>query len=166
MDLKNNITRFIEKLYPTPKYGLYYWRPDHGQGNLGDELAPYLVEKITGAKPLIADRKHRYKLVTVGSLIESRTVLTGGVFWGTGTHNKDVASGGDPRFLSFRAVRGPLTRASLMDAGYINARPFTAIQPCCCRVFIRQNRKRNTSWDASRISCTMIRSHAAKASKN
>lgn len=86
--------------------------------NFGDILSRYIVEKITGHEMPVTDRKDSCKMVAIGSLIANETVHPGGVFWGTGMHVEklDYAT---PMFPTvFHAVRGPLTRERLMNAGY------------------------------------------------
>ena len=46
---------------------LNYWA---GHKNFGDELSPYLVEKITGKKVQYAGQKELNKLTAIGSIID------------------------------------------------------------------------------------------------
>ncbi len=117
---------------------LYWW---HGHSNLGDELSPYLVEKITKVKVrYISQREYSsVKLVAIGSLLSDDLLHHSFTVWGTGTltkgsfgHrnipcksvkwfplNKKLKS----LFFHYkqpdiRAVRGPITRNLLIKNGY------------------------------------------------
>ncbi len=101
---------------------LYWWTDNK---NFGDALSPYIVEKVSGARIVPAGIKRPGKLCAVGSIINSRTLRSRSVFWGTGCLHEDVRLFRGRRLLpffpgsaSFRAVRGPLTRETLLRAGY------------------------------------------------
>ena len=101
---------------------LYWWTDNR---NFGDNLSPYIVEKVSGAQAVPAGIKRPGKLCAVGSIINSRTLRSRSVFWGTGCLHEDVRlfRGRSlfpflPHTASFRAVRGPLTRETLLRAGY------------------------------------------------
>lgn len=104
---------------------------------MGDELSPYLIEKITGIKAdYIQQREHSAKLVAIGSLLSDKLLRSGSVIWGTGTlfetsfgqKNKPVKwfplNRKIKSFFStnkspdIRAVRGPVTRNLLIKNGY------------------------------------------------
>ncbi|MDR2338173.1 MAG: glycosyltransferase [Deltaproteobacteria bacterium] len=91
---------------------LYYWKiPNSSRGNFGDELSPYLVEKITGKIVNFVSHAYSKKLCAIGSIIDSGTLPYGGTFWGSGVQVASVLKRViDPTTVSFRAVRGPLTR--------------------------------------------------------
>ena len=90
-----------------------YWWQDDDHNNFGDQLGPYMVEKLSG-KPVFRVapgclRKHH---LTVGSILKysgSKSVV-----WGSGILN---------RFQKFKlpmrvhAVRGPLTRDRILQLG-------------------------------------------------
>ena len=104
------------------KVSLYWWRDTK---NLGDNLSPYIVEKVSGARAVSGHIKLPGKLCAVGSIINNRTLRSRSVFWGSGCLHESVRlfSGSGlfpflPRKASFRAVRGPLTRETLLRAGY------------------------------------------------
>ena len=101
---------------------LYWWRDSK---NFGDSLSPYIVGKISGARVVPASISRRGKLCAVGSIINTRTLRSRSVFWGSGCMHESVRffhGRGLFPFLpgapSFRAVRGPLTRETLLQAGY------------------------------------------------
>jgi glycosyltransferase involved in cell wall biosynthesis len=99
--------------------GLYHWRESGGKGNLGDELSPYLVEKISGRKPAYSPPDSPQKICAIGSLLDALTLESGGIFWGTGTHHAVLPPSTTAGVVSFRAVRGPVTRKILRAHGYI-----------------------------------------------
>lgn len=97
------------------KVNLGYWDESV---NLGDTLSPIIVNhmlSLKGISPdvLVEGRKHLY---AVGS------VLTAGIqdatVWGSGVLNASLTYRLEGRKLDIRAVRGPITRAVLMDYGY------------------------------------------------
>lgn len=98
--------------------GLYYWKPGDAKGNLGDELSPYIVRKLSGKEPKYASIDSPRKICAIGSIIEARTLRSGGIFWGTGTHHAELPDNNNRAVLSFRAVRGPITRNLLIRHGY------------------------------------------------
>ena len=48
-----------------------YWG---GHRNFGDELSPYLVEKITGKKVIHASQKEEDKLIALGSIVDFNNI--------------------------------------------------------------------------------------------
>lgn len=118
-----------------PCIPLHWWQ---GYSNFGDELSPYLIEKITGIKTRYAQhqqREHSAKLVAIGSLLSDRLLRPCSVIWGTGTlqktsfgHknksvrwfplNRKIKSIFFPSSPDIRAVRGPVTRSLLIKNGY------------------------------------------------
>lgn len=87
-----------------------------GGYNFGDLLSKYIVERISGKKVKWCHRRSLFKFCAVGSLVSDKLLRYGGVFWGTGMHDSSVRKHFAPCY--FTAVRGPLTRRSLLDAGY------------------------------------------------
>lgn len=97
------------------KVNLNYWSES---ANLGDALAPIILNhmleqrNIDGDKP-VSKTKHLY---AVGS------VLTAGIqdctVWGSGVLNATLLYRLKKRKFDIRAVRGPVTRAILLDYGY------------------------------------------------
>lgn len=81
--------------------------------NFGDLLGPLMVERIVQDEGLVDARQHR-RLVSIGSVMALSAA--GDVVWGTGVNGKSKGVGGAPE-LDVRAVRGPHTRAALLDAG-------------------------------------------------
>jgi pyruvyltransferase len=110
---------------------LYYWG---GHGNFGDELSLYLVEKISGRKYRHADKYANGKLVAVGSLLTPEIMRTDSRIWGTGTltrhaldpertpwfplNRKFRAINPRGRRAKIFAIRGPLTRESILHSGF------------------------------------------------
>ena len=97
------------------KVNLNYWSESD---NLGDTLAPVIVNYILSLKNIspdktVSNRKHLY---AVGS------ILTAGIqdctVWGSGILNSVISYRLKNRKLDIRAVRGPFTRAILQDYGY------------------------------------------------
>lgn len=94
-----------------PRNNVYFWGHEHK--NWGDNLTPHVYKWITGHAPRI-DVFGTNRLVMIGSL--SHVLHENDHVWGTGmlspSHLPKVSG------LKFHAVRGPLTRKVLMDAGY------------------------------------------------
>lgn len=104
--------------FPLPDkiINLYYWKRafEGNKYNVGDLLSKYIVEKITG-------RQVQYKsisnnsFVAIGSMINNSTLSHHANFWGTGVMDQYVNYVPGNKFY---AVRGPLTRHTLISAGY------------------------------------------------
>lgn len=98
---------------------LYWWREASGQRNFGDDLAPLLVERLTGRRVQFADLR-ACDMISTGSLLDEAIRVTRKrllkrpfrrtLVWGTGSFGA-VTPG--YHHLSARAVRGPLTRKAL-----------------------------------------------------
>lgn len=93
-----------------------YWKES---SNLGDSLAPLIVNYMLNNKKIQPDKivEKTLHLYTVGS------VLTAGIqdctVWGSGILNAKLSYRLKNRVLDVRAVRGPFTRAILMDYGFV-----------------------------------------------
>lgn len=73
--------------------------------NVGDAMTVWLIEKITGYKPIYVPRNSYYtKYMCTGSILNWADRDT--IVWGAGLANKDDVVGP----CDIRAVRGPLTR--------------------------------------------------------
>lgn len=84
----------------------FWYRGDH---NFGDQLAPFVLQAVTGELPIWVSRHYRGKVLGVGSVIHN--LQDGDVVWGTGAlRNTPVEPRPTARIL---AVRGPLTRKLL-----------------------------------------------------
>lgn len=113
---------------------LYYWS---GSANFGDSLSLYIVEKLTNKKFEKVGIHANKKLVAVGSLINQALMHSDSTIWGTGAISSKVLQEDyyvpyfpiNRKIASIRnllltkrpyvtAVRGPLTRKVLIDAGY------------------------------------------------
>ncbi len=81
--------------------------------NFGDDLSPWLFQKITGLQTLQNDGKIA-SYISVGSIINLARDKT--IAWGTGSFGPEP-----PRQINrktkYLAVRGPLTRARVLDRG-------------------------------------------------
>lgn len=81
--------------------------------NFGDLLSPWLVEKMTGIQPILVE-KGEPSYVATGSILKH--VGQNSIVWGTGSFgnegNQQINLNAD-----YRAVRGPLTRAKVVNLG-------------------------------------------------
>ena len=88
----------------------YWWR---NAPNVGDAIAPVLIERLLGIKPVWAAKGSR--LLTVGSIVcHSKP---GDTLWGSGIHTGSDAGGWRAHDKTFLAVRGPHTRKFVMGRG-------------------------------------------------
>lgn len=89
---------------------VYWFGHDRPRGNFGDMLSPLIVAALS-RRPVRHERRER-KLLAVGSVL--KWARRGDQVWGTG-----FMSPGDAcdRRVRVAAVRGPLTRAKLLDLG-------------------------------------------------
>ncbi|KJD33664.1 exosortase [Tamlana nanhaiensis] len=105
------------------KIRLFWWNEIKMQGkskeNYGDLLGKYLVEKISGkqavwVKPKAFSFVNFFKpiYVTIGSILTN--VTNNCIVWGSGIVSKEY----HVENASFLAVRGPQTRAFLIEKGY------------------------------------------------
>lgn len=103
-----------------------YWG---GHRNFGDELSPYLVEKITGKKVIHASQKEEDKLIALGSIVDFNNIYSRSHIWGSGVIGRNFIKSYRLLPLSkiFRknyfkskvyATRGPRTREVLMGLGF------------------------------------------------
>ena len=113
---RNNFLLFnISNMAIENTVNLNYWDESN---NLGDTLAPIIVEYMLSLKGLTSDKRIDSKkhLYAVGS------VLTAGIqdatVWGSGVLNSKITYRLNNRKLDIRAVRGPFTKAVLEDYGY------------------------------------------------
>lgn len=79
--------------------------------NWGDKLAPVIVKALSGRE--IVHSAAPGKIVTVGSVLEHAT--DGDIIWGTGSMFEKPARVSN---MQYHAVRGPLTRKIVLNAGY------------------------------------------------
>jgi len=82
-------------------------------GNFGDLLGPILVQRIVEEFGLSQPDQHR-RLVAIGSIM--RLTQPGDVVWGSGVNGRSMDVGASPD-IDVRAVRGPHTRAMLVESG-------------------------------------------------
>jgi pyruvyltransferase len=82
--------------------------------NWGDIIAPSIISHFAGIEVEPTRVKEGFKLVSVGSVMGA--VRSGDLVWGTGIiqSHMQLPSLGQPHFF---AVRGPLTRARLLELG-------------------------------------------------
>lgn len=107
-----------------------------GFKNLGDELSPYLIEKLTGVPPKLEYEGYETKLLAIGSIIGPVSLYTPAQTWGSGIlyENQilhmpeiDFTSPKGQKYLKqylivlhhnvYKALRGPLTRNKLIKHG-------------------------------------------------
>lgn len=88
---------------------LWWWERPY-PGNLGDMINPYVVEGLTGTPPKFAGRGSR--VLAIGSII--KFAKKGDRVWGAGCPAADQPI--QPEAI-FHAVRGPLTRNKVLEAG-------------------------------------------------
>lgn len=87
----------------------WWWDRPH-PGNLGDIINPYIIEALSGAPPKFTTKSPR--LIGIGSII--KFAKEGDRVWGAGAPSKDTVI--NPA-ATFSAVRGPLTRQLVLEAG-------------------------------------------------
>lgn len=82
--------------------------------NFGDQLTPYLIEKMTGKKPCKVN-KYCFKThyIMSGSIISKANKHS--IIYGTGMMNRDAEIKKPKKIF---AVRGPLTRKRLLNIGH------------------------------------------------
>jgi pyruvyltransferase len=124
---------------------LYWWEPDNGTQNFGDQLSVVLAERMLGSsvqKAAVGDRK----ILCIGSILHF--AKDHDVVWGAGINGKHL-NRNEYHFssLDVRAVRGPLTRKVLQcfgveapaiygDPGLLFARFFPEFQKNPIRDFL------------------------------
>ena len=100
---------------------VYWWSVVDRQGfdkeNFGDILTPYIVEKLTGKKPVLFYPDSKFAsyfkhCLMVGSIISHSK--TNSTVWGSGIIRKDEKIEGG----KFIAVRGPRTAQRLRELGF------------------------------------------------
>jgi len=84
-----------------------WWFTEHK--NFGDELNPYLINKISGDQVKFTKDPNIHRHFCIGSIIHVAT--DNDIIWGSGFINKDHHTAGKPKIL---AVRGPKTREILL----------------------------------------------------
>lgn len=88
-----------------------YWWTD--APNFGDLLSPWLIEHMTSMPTEFADRESAH-YVTIGSIVGRASKES--TVWGTGSFGTETKKRLPPQ-AKYRAVRGPLTRQILKNAG-------------------------------------------------
>ena len=86
--------------------------------NFGDLLSPWLIERMTSMPTVFADRESAH-YVTIGSIVGRASNES--IVWGTGSFGTETKKRLSPQ-AKYHAVRGPLTRQILKNAG-IDCRP-------------------------------------------
>ncbi|WAC01947.1 hypothetical protein N7U66_19215 [Lacinutrix neustonica] len=110
-------------MFSTQTMRLFWWNEKKLQGkakeNYGDLLGCYLVEKISGKRVVWANPSKKSIAnffspiyVTIGSILAQ--VTTNCIVWGSGIISKEYSI----KKATFLAVRGPQTRAHLLNQGY------------------------------------------------
>jgi pyruvyltransferase len=77
--------------------------------NFGDSLSPVIVAFVSGGTPVFVSRRYRAKVLSTGSIIHH--LAREDIVWGSGAIQDEPIT--PPRGVTFRAVRGPLTRELL-----------------------------------------------------
>jgi pyruvyltransferase len=97
------------------RVNLYYWKPGAGH-NVGDLISLVLVQKIVESLDLDFEKQipETRRLFAIGSIVE--LAVQGVTIWGSGLHHSVLRP--HDVDLDVRAVRGPLTRDALVDAGH------------------------------------------------
>ncbi len=95
---------------PAGAIRLYFWQ---GVPNLGDQVAEVIVRELSRRPVTVVGKRDRRKLIACGSTIHR--ARRGDIIWGAGTLHRDQVPAS--RAVSVRAVRGPLTREIVIDAG-------------------------------------------------
>jgi pyruvyltransferase len=94
---------------------LHYWNREFStKYNFGDLLSKYIVEKVSQCKVEFSSLENN-SFIAIGSMINRATILRRCRFWGTGVMHLRL------NFIhgnKFFAVRGPLSRYTLISAGY------------------------------------------------
>lgn len=111
---------YIKKLYSIHKsIHLFYWNENfEGKYNIGDLFSLLIVRALSSYKVnyTLPNTPFPFKLGAIGSIINDSILKTGGIFWGSGMLVSKLSKHFTPAV--FTAVRGPLTRQSLLEAGY------------------------------------------------
>ncbi|GAA3614110.1 polysaccharide pyruvyl transferase family protein [Flavivirga amylovorans] len=103
------------------KIRLFWWQEkrENGKENYGDLMSKYLVEKISNKKVITVTHpsKRLYRRIfkhylAIGSIISSANKNS--VVWGSGIIKKED----NIRDAKFLAVRGPKTRARILEKGF------------------------------------------------
>lgn len=81
--------------------------------NWGDTINPYILEKLSGKKPVVASPDKQQHLLAIGSIL--RIANQNSIVWGSGFISKKGNIKYKP--LKVCAVRGPLTRKLLIKQG-------------------------------------------------
>ena len=93
-----------------------YYRYANVPSNFGDELSHFIVSSVLNTKVVQASKSAKGKLLGIGSILHQ--AQDGDVVWGSGINGKYLDRRIVARDLKILSVRGPLTRAYLMECGY------------------------------------------------
>ncbi len=114
--IRNSVNLMGEKI-DKDKITLEWW---NGATNLGDALAPIIVNWMLRGKEDLSNTKKRVHLLTIGSLIGGGKFDA--VVWGTGIMDSTnfTRMVKNSHFVKYdiRALRGPITKDFLYTAGY------------------------------------------------
>ena len=105
----------------TKKIMLYWWQPNNGEKNFGDELSRVLIKRMCPNAELIPPTPNQKKFLAIGSVLHFAE--DGDIVWGSGINGKHMKRE-EYHFtkLNVKAVRGPLTRQFLLSMN-INCPP-------------------------------------------
>jgi pyruvyltransferase len=85
----------------------------NGDQNLGDEISPFIVQKIAGMKINYARSIEKNKVLAIGSVVDY--ARSGDIVWGSGAIEANIKF--RERDFMVTAVRGPKTREVLLSQG-------------------------------------------------
>jgi len=98
-------TRVLRRVAGLPERPIpTYWFS--GRPNFGDALSAVVVARVSNATPVLVSSRHKGKVLAVGSILHR--LAESDIVWGAGAI-RDMPITPPPR-VTFRAVRGPLTR--------------------------------------------------------
>ena len=120
MNIRSNLRRlmnevggdFVQQL-PYPHVELFFWRPDDGTINFGDDLSLVVVEQCLrqSGYTLADETSQQARMFAIGSVF-SHYAREGDVIWGSGINGRPGQDDLNRRVrtLDVRAVRGPRTQ--------------------------------------------------------
>lgn len=115
----NCILKNLKMRTKKDQVNIHWWF--HNKGNIGDNLSPYIVERMLNEKGINIDKKVKQTkhLFAIGSIISFG--YQNSTIWGSGLicgKKKHWSFWKFFRKLDIRAVRGPKTRETLLELGY------------------------------------------------
>ncbi len=113
----------VKPLFDGTSLALYHWSPppQHAYANFGDEISPLLVKRMLDRNgnndvSVMLPEPGRAKLLAIGSILQ--LARNGDVVWGAGVNAKTwVRNLETNKLIDVRLVRGPLTKAAILQHG-------------------------------------------------